>query len=134
MKLLLLTLWQLPQWLTAQALRALWRKHIIGRTEFNGSRVYHLGLPYGASFGLIIFLSDYFPTTSLYHESGHSRQSLYLGPLYLPFIGLPSFVGNIYDRIAHKSWAARDRQAWYYAQPWEAWADRLGGVERGEEV
>lgn len=62
--------------------------------------------------------------TTLHHEHGHQIQSRRLGPLYLIVIGLPSLLGNIYSRIFHKS------AEWYYKQPWEAWADKLGGVER----
>lgn len=58
------------------------------------------------------------------HEHGHQLQSLYLGPLYLIVIGLPSFIGNIISRIFHKD------AKWYYNQPWEKWADKLGKVER----
>lgn len=55
---------------------------------------------------------------TLKHEQGHQKQSLYLGPLYLLVIGLFSLVGNILHRI----WKFN-----YYKQPWEAWADKLGG-------
>ena len=64
------------------------------------------------------------------HERGHQRQSIYLGPLYLIVIGLPSVIGNLCDRWFHKSWQVKDRLAWYYNLPWESWADRLGGVTR----
>lgn len=64
------------------------------------------------------------------HEYGHCRQSIYLGPLYLLVIGLPSLLGNIFDRMAHRDWPSAKRAEWYYNQPWEKWADRLGGVER----
>jgi len=52
------------------------------------------------------------------HEYGHSIQSMILGPLYLIFIGIPSAIGNL---------VSRKRRIAYYSQPWEAWADRLGG-------
>ena len=54
------------------------------------------------------------------HERGHQRQSLYLGWLYLPIIGLPSAAGN----VLHRAFCFD-----YYAQPWERWANRLGGIE-----
>lgn len=62
------------------------------------------------------------------HEYGHQRQSLYLGWLYLILIGLPSACGNITDRTLHKKWSIKERNRWYYSQPWEKWADSLGGV------
>ena len=58
------------------------------------------------------------------HEYGHSRQSVMLGWLYLPVVGLPSLVRNIYARLRHK-----DEKRYYGGFP-ENWADRLGGVER----
>ena len=90
---------------------------------------------FGVSLGLFIIFGDmngrYIPEeNSIKHEQGHQKQSLYLGWLYLIIIGLPSALGNIYDRIAHKSWSYNKRIDWYYKQPWEAWADRLGNVER----
>lgn len=56
---------------------------------------------------------------TLMHERGHQRQSLYLGWLYLPAIGLPSLAGNLLHRRLRFD---------YYAQPWERWANRLGGA------
>ena len=64
------------------------------------------------------------------HEYGHQRQSLYLGPLYLLIIGIPSLLGNIWDTNFHKKWPPIKSYRWYYNQPWEKWADKLGGVER----
>lgn len=69
-------------------------------------------------------------TTTVRHEHGHQKQSLYLGWLYLIVIGLPSLCGNIIDRMFHKKWTKARRIKWYYSQPWEKWADKLGGVER----
>lgn len=64
------------------------------------------------------------------HEYGHQKQSLYLGWLYLILIGLPSVCGNIIDRTLHRKWSINERIEWYYSQPWEKWADKLGVVRR----
>lgn len=64
------------------------------------------------------------------HEYGHSRQSLILGWLYLPLVGLPSAIGNIWDRLFHKNWTSEQRKKWYYSRYPENWADKLGGVIR----
>ena len=64
------------------------------------------------------------------HEQGHQKQSLYLGWLYLIIIGIPSFCGNIFDRLFHRKWDVSKRYDWYFSQPWEKWADELGGVNR----
>ena len=45
----------------------------------------------------------------------------YSQSLYLIVIGLPSAVGNLLHRKIKFD---------YYKQPWEAWADKLGGVKR----
>ena len=86
----------------------------------------------GVSLGKYIVFSGFYQTnkTAVSHEYGHQRQSLHLGWLYLILIGLPSFCGNIWDRLAHKKWSRRKRIEWYYKQPWEQWADKIGGVER----
>lgn len=59
--------------------------------------------------------------TTIRHEQGHQVQSMYLGPLYLIVIGLPSLIGNLINRKVKIN---------YYRLPWEHWADKLGGVER----
>ena len=63
---------------------------------------------------------------AIMHEFGHRKQSQMFGPLYLLIIGLLSFLGNQYSRLCRK----RGKKFDYYKQPWEAWADKLGGVER----
>lgn len=67
---------------------------------------------------------------TLKHEHGHQIQSRYLGLFYLLAVGLPSLCGNIIDRVFHKKWESKRRQKWYYSQPWEKWADKLGKVKR----
>lgn len=64
------------------------------------------------------------------HEWGHSKQSKMLGWLYLFVIGIPSATGNLFDQIFHSNWLYLDSIKWYYNQPWEKWADKLGGVDR----
>lgn len=56
------------------------------------------------------------------HEWGHTRQSMYLGWLYLLAIGLPSLLwAFVYD----SGWNVS-----YYDFYTEKWADKLGGVKR----
>jgi hypothetical protein len=55
---------------------------------------------------------------------------LILGWLYLPLVGLPSIIGNIWDRLFHKKWSSDRREKWYYSRYPENWADKLGGVIR----
>lgn len=63
------------------------------------------------------------------HEYGHTRQSLYFGPLYLIIIGIPSFTQNILGDILHKLGYPKYRGNYYSRFP-EDWADRLGNVRR----
>ena len=118
MKKVLLFLWQLPQ-------------NIIGLLVILFTRarkqwlVYHTDkCCFGVSLGWYIIFGGYYTTTDIKHEQGHQQQSLYLGPLYLILIGIPSLIGNLIDRIFYMG------SKWYYKQPWEAWADKLGGVVR----
>lgn len=87
----------------------------------------------GVSLGdYVVFSSEeQVDTDSIKHEHGHQLQSLYSGPLYLILVGLPSALGNLYDRKFHKDWYYEDRIYWYYTElPWECSADSLGKVER----
>ena len=65
--------------------------------------------------------------SSLNHETGHSIQSKYLGPVYLLVVGIPSAIRNIWDRLFHKNWTSYQRIVWYYKGYPEHWADKLGG-------
>lgn len=126
---ILLYIWQLPQNLLG-LLVILFTKAEKTNPFYWRTSKYNLGVSLGR---YIIFgaVSDrYIKWQTVKHEQGHQKQSLYLGWLYLLVIGLPSVIGNLYDRIAHKRWSYEDREKWYYNQPWEKWADKLGGVDR----
>lgn len=127
MKKVLLWVWQLPQNLAGWLISRWSKSRLITDTSEDQYTVYF----YKKFFGSGVSLGDYIILESsrrniktIHHEHGHQKQSRMLGPLYLIVIGLPSLLGNIYSRIFHKSCE------WYYRQPWEAWADKLGGVER----
>lgn len=123
MKSVLLWLWQLPQNLIGLAV-SLFADRCLG------GGLYEWQWRCGLSLGRYIFVYDTHRVQTVMHEHGHQIQSLYLGPLYLIAIGLPSLCGNIYDRIFHRDWEKLRRESWYYSLPWEHWADRLGGVKR----
>ncbi len=76
------------------------------------------------SLGLFIFVPAGEDPRLLGHEYGHTLQSLALGPLYLPVIGLPSLLRAAWRRRGR----ARGRS--YYDFYTERWADRWGGVDR----
>lgn len=93
--------------------------------------VAYLSSPFGVSLGnFIIFGKEPGSETSYKHEYGHHIQSIKLGWLYLFVVGLPSILGNIWDRIAHGSWTYTQREVWYYSRFPERWADKLGNVKR----
>ncbi len=76
------------------------------------------------SLGLFIFVPAGEDPRLLAHEYGHTLQSLLLGPLYLPVIGLPSLLRAAWRR------RGRTRGRAYYDFYTERWADRWGGVDR----
>ena len=60
------------------------------------------------------------PDYVLKHEHGHQIQSLYFGPLYLIFVGIPSILRVVYKNVFKKSYE------WYHSGYPEKWADELG--------
>ena len=136
---ILLWIWQLPQNIVGFILSR-FRKSIIYITFNDGTmgRIYFTSNVFGCGVSLGEYiLMDYKSywdyrftdgTVETYnHEHGHQKQSRYLGIFYLLFIGIPSACGNLIDRIVHKK---HKNGCWYYKQPWEKWADRLGQVDR----
>lgn len=126
-------IWQFPQNLVGFLLTRKPEKV----KEINGVKVYytHNVLGCGVSLGDFIVLDaghDGCSTEEItqLHEYGHHRQSMYLGWLYLPVVGLWSAIRNRYDVWFHKDWPADKREAWYYSGYPENWADKLGGVHR----
>ena len=136
----LLYIWQLPQnLLGAILLLFYWPEETYDYKPYKHDSGLLVKLHYSSRLRSAISLGKHIIVSSAYkdytgiaerHEYGHCLQSLRLGWLYLIIIGLPSLLGNIWDRIAHKNWRYADSVKWYYNQPWEKWADELGGVER----
>lgn len=124
-KAVLLFLWQLPQNILALIILLVNRKSKVKHEDYYNVKYYtvkHL-CDRGTSLGnYILFDCDSVVTAkAVRHEIGHQKQSVYLGWLYLFVIGLPSVAGNIVHRFIKFN---------YYSQLWEAWADRLGNVNR----
>ena len=126
MKSFILYLWQLPQNLAGLAVSAATRSYTL-YAFFNHRKYYmHRKGTWGVSLGQYIIVPQGATARVLMHESGHCVQSERLGPLYLIVIGVPSALGNLWDRCAHRSWGCAERRKWYYSLPWEHWADVLG--------
>ena len=134
----LLYLWQLPQNIVALiwwGLLTIAYKGEFESYDYNG--VKYIWFPKwicGVSLGNYVILGGYYgeDIVVVKHEYGHTRQSVYLGPLYLLLIGLPSGLWNLIDRLLMRlfpEYIQKSRKI-YYNMPWEKWADILGGVTR----
>lgn len=129
MKKFLLTLWQAPQILVGYIILLFVHSEVEVKENVKNITYYFTkGFRGGISLGTIIILNAryiYNYPNTLKHEYGHTRQSLYLGWLYLIVIGIPSIIwaamyGTIIKREGNK----------YYTFYTEKWADKLGGVVR----
>lgn len=133
MKEILFYIWQLPQNLLGLILLLIYQKEKIYH-KLNGRTFYYTTeMPSGISLGNYIIMNREDKEDGMKHEYGHTIQSRYLGWFYLIVIGLPSLLGNIYDRLFHtksRGWTNKESYIWYFNQPWEKWADKLGKVDR----
>ncbi len=120
----LLYIWQLPQNLLGLFFLLFLRPEF--SIVFRTSKIYYsTEMRGGISLGHYIFLNEKYwdeGGDSELHEYGHSIQSMWLGPLYLFVIGIPS--------ILWAAWWNESRGVSYYKFYTEALADKLGGVER----
>ena len=133
---ILVWIWQFPQNLIGLLLTRKYEFKCARNVNGKWVNVYFKPFFYGGiSLGDFIILDYYYCGRAcskqvFAHEYGHSRQSLILGWLYLPLVGLPSIIGNVWDRLFHKNWTKEQREKWYYSRYPENWADKLGGVTR----
>jgi hypothetical protein len=133
-----LLLWELPQnVLGAATLAAHAVRGSVRRVTFRQERVVVQIAGDGAvSLGLFVFHTEvdsrFVPVgpENLAHELGHSVQSRWLGPLYLPLVGVPSVLrvgyAMFYQVRHHRRWGG------YYDGYPERWADELGHVDRAQ--
>lgn len=82
------------------------------------------------SLGMFLFVPDrtpFAPSPVWIHEFGHTVQSLILGPLWIPVVGIPSALwAGLFGK--HRT---RKRISYYRFYP-ERWANRLGERTTGE--
>lgn len=119
---ILLWIWQAPQNIVGLVFRLIYGPV---NAIFRGvSVVVSSRFPGGISLGhTIVVKRPYLDNPDTWnHEYGHTRQSLYLGPLYLLIVGIPSLLWAAY-------WTP-GRGVSYYSFYTEKWADKLGGVVR----
>lgn len=116
----LLYVWQLPQNLVGLFLLLYYRKEC--KVHEEGGTVFYIvpSVRGGFSMGRYIFLSkrSLLREPVYDHEYGHTRQSRYLGPLYLLVIGLCSGIHCM----------LYDGKGGYYDFWTERWANKLGGI------
>ena len=79
--------------------------------------------------GMFLFLGCDDPRVRV-HEFGHSVQSLILGPLFLPVMGIPSFLWCNLPRCRK---LRREKHVSYYRFYPESTANRLGSWASGEK-
>lgn len=117
--------WQFPQMLVAWIWYLTRKKSILYNSIGNFYTVYVGANRGGVTLGDRIFISKCYHGEYLNmiiaHESGHVKQSLYLGPLYLIVIGIPSILWA----WSHKWIAPKKSYYWFYT---ESIANKLGGV------
>lgn len=130
--------WEFPQSLLGAILLPFYEKTRLKTFKYRGQQVYiYDKFPGGISLGYYVLLDynryDWNNKTirislknSIKHEAGHGVQSKWLGPLYLPTVGLLSGGHNIICRIKDYYNKSYD----YYKFFVEKNADKLGGVER----
>lgn len=119
-------IWGLPQNLFGVILYLILKRKAVKTEDYKDSKVLYTKWRHGAvSLGLFIFMfGEYWigDEETIKHEYGHSIQSKILGPLYLIVIGIPSLLwAGFIHNLTKKSYY------WFYP---EAWADKLGGVDR----
>ena len=122
--------WQFPQMLAAWIWYLMRKKSILYNSIGNFYTVYVGANRGGVTLGDRIFISRCYHGEYLNmviaHESGHVKQSFYLGPLYLIVIGIPSILWA----WSHRWIAPRKSYYWFYT---EAWANKLGGLGINED-
>lgn len=119
---ILLWIWQAPQNIVGLVFRLIygWTAILFRGVDVVVSSRFPGGISLGRT---IVVKRPYLANTDTWnHEYGHTRQSLYLGPLYLFVVGIPSLLWAWYWTPA--------RGVSYYLFYTEKWADKLGGVKR----
>jgi hypothetical protein len=131
-----LFIWQLPQNIIGLILVLFYRpeKKLIAK---NGNYVYlSRYMPGGISLGKYSIISRLYCIgktdeqiidldVSKHEALGHGTQSRWLGPFYLPVIGLPSIIwAGLYGSVIPYTTNG------YYRFYTEKWADKLAGIKR----
>ena len=132
-----LWIWEFPQNIVGLITLAIMGYEKVLTAE-NGNKMYFSKkMSGGISLGKYSIISDYYirrvstdksilDLDVTRHEAlGHGTQSRYLGPLYLPVVGLQSIIwAGLYGSVIPYTYNG------YYKFWTERWADKLGGITR----
>ena len=129
MKTVLFCIWQwtwgLPQTLIGLIVYLIYRK--CPHDRFHGATVTYWGKRSSMGTGMFLFIGEAenpkINQQLLVHEYGHAVQSLLLGPLILPIMGIPSFLWAMLPPCRR---LRREKGISYYAFYPESSANRLG--------
>ena len=131
MKTALFRLWQwtwgFPQTLLGFVLYLIHRRKPHG--VYHGCIVTHWDIGGSLGVGMFLFLGNTTDRRVLVHEFGHSVQSAILGPLFLPVVGIPSF---LWCNLPSCRRLRRERGISYYRFYPESTANWLGSRVTGE--
>lgn len=117
----LVWIWCLPQMLAGLIFQKITKSQKYGNFYRHN---YNFG---SVSLGTYIFLcpQHWNDEKTKKHEYGHTKQSFYLGWLYLFVIGIPSIIWcGCFEEYRKK------HNISYYSFYTEKWADKLAGIER----
>ena len=121
-------LWQLPQNIVGIIVRLFYEQTNSLLYKDKTVRVCKT-FPGGISLGDTVIVRKFPHDTKTWntvkHEWGHTRQSLYLGPLYLFIIGIPSLIWATFYQ-----YDSSNPNGYYTEFYTERWADKLGNVQR----
>ena len=123
--------WGLPQTLAGFLLFLYWRRRGAAHRLYHGAVVTEWAAGGGVSLGLFVFVSGKARPGVTVHEYGHCIQSLLLGPLYLPAVGVPSY---LWANLPALRRLRREKGFSYYAIYPENWANALGEWATKEPV
>jgi hypothetical protein len=135
---LLLFIWQLPQNLIALLICAIVYR-VPSDWENKRAKITVMMVPVKTTFcwslGQFIFINPLATRNVIRHETGHSVQSLYLGPLYLLFVGLPSVILYLTKCFKRRFSGMKEDELtkWYHTKYPENWADKLGRIDEYDD-
>ena len=122
--------WGLPQTLLGFILYLYWLPKANTRYVYHGAIVTEWAVGGGISLGLFVFVGKKGHGPVVVHEYGHCVQSLLLGPLYLPAVGIPSY---IWANVPALRKLRREKGISYYSIWPEKQANALGEWATGEK-